>query len=129
MLRIQLKSKIHLACVTDANLDYEGSITIPEDLLQAVDLWPGEKVLVVCRDNGERLETYAQPAPKGSGAVIINGPAARKIQPGDRITIMAFGHAAERVEAKKVLCNVRNEIVERSTGIDLVVRPEPIPLS
>lgn len=123
MLRTQLKSKIHLACVTDANLHYEGSITIPEDLLREVDLWAGEKVLVVCRENGERLETYVQPGPAHSGAFIINGPAARRIGQGDRITIMAFGQAEQRIEAKKVVLNQHNEVVTSERGVKKVSLP------
>jgi len=123
MLRTQLKSKIHLARVTDANLQYEGSITVPEDLMREVDLWAGEKVLVVCRDNGERLETYAQPGPAGSGAVIINGPAARRIGTGDRITVMAFGQSEKPVEAKKVICNECNEVVRSERGVKKVSLP------
>ncbi len=128
MLRTQLKSKIHLACVTDANLGYEGSITIPEDILQAVDLWPGEKVLLVVRDNGERLETYVQPGAPGSAAFIVNGSAARRVQIGDRITLMAFGLSEKPIVAKKVLCDEHNLVVRRSEGIDLVTRPEVLPL-
>ena len=128
MQRVQLKSKIHLAKVTDANLDYEGSITVPEDLMREVDLWPGEKVLVVSRDSGARLETYVQPGPAGGGAIIINGAAARLVQPNDRITIMAFGLAERPVEARKVLCNEKNQIVRRSRGVELIVTPEALPL-
>lgn len=123
MLRNQLKSKIHLACVTDANLHYEGSITIPEDLMREVDLWAGERVLVVCRDSGERLETYAQPGPGGSGAFIINGPAARRIGRGDRITVMAFGQSEKPIEARKVVCNEHNEVVRSERGVHKVSLP------
>jgi len=124
MLRTQLKSKIHLACVTDANLDYEGSITIPEDLMREVDIWAGEKVLVVCRDTGARLETYAQPGPVGSAAFIINGAAARRIGAGDRITLMAFGQSETPLEAKRILCNEHNDIVKSERGIHKVTLPQ-----
>jgi aspartate 1-decarboxylase len=73
MLRTQLKSKLHLARVTDANIDYEGSISIPEDLMQLADLWPGEQVLVASRDTGARLETYVfpgRPAPLPSSSTV-----------------------------------------------------------
>ena len=123
MLRTQLKSKIHLASVTDANLLYEGSITIPEDLMREVDLWAGERVLVVCRDNGERLETYAQPGPPHSAAIIINGAAARRIGKGDRITIMAFGQSEEPIEAKRVVCNASNEVMRTESGVKRVSLP------
>ena len=123
MQRSQLKSKIHLASVTDSNLNYEGSITIPEDLMQAVDLWPGEQVMVVCRDNGARLWTYAQPGPAASGAVVINGPAARRIGKDDRITIMAFGLSEKRIEAQKLVCNEHNEVVRTEQGVPKVSVP------
>ncbi len=123
MLRTQLKSKIHLACVTDANLHYEGSITIPQDLMREIDLWAGEKVLVVCRESGARLETYAQPGPPHSGAFIINGPAARRIGVGDRITIMAFGQSADPIEAQKIVCNQQNEVVRSERGVKQVSLP------
>ena len=99
MLRTQLKSKLHLARITDANVDYEGSISIPEDLMQLVDLWPGEKVLVASRETGARLETYVFPAPAGSGSIVMNGGAARLIHRGDRVTIMAFGRELEQPAA------------------------------
>ena len=124
MLRTQLKSKIHLACVSDANLNYEGSVTIPEDVMRAVDIWAGEKVLIVCRDNGARLETYAQPGPAGSAAFVINGAAARLIGKGDRITLMAFCQAEEKIEAKKVLCNEHNDVVKTERGVKKVAFPQ-----
>ena len=128
MLRTLLKSKIHLARVTDANLYYEGSITIPRDLMAAVDLWPGERVLVVVRDNGERLETYVQPGPEGSGAIVINGSAARKVQIGDRVTIMAFCQSEKPVAAKKVLCDEANAIQHAAEGVENpVVLPAGFP--
>jgi len=71
MLRTQLKSKIHKATVTDANLAYIGSITIDEDLMERVDLWPGEKVLVVDNSNGARLETYVITGERGSGVICM----------------------------------------------------------
>lgn len=111
MLRQLLKSKIHRAKVSDGNIDYEGSITIPRDLMDAVDLWAGEKVLVVSIDSGARLETYVQEGVRGSGQVIINGGAARKIIKGDTVTIIAFGLSDQPITAKKVLCNDKNEIV------------------
>jgi aspartate 1-decarboxylase len=129
MLRTQLKSKIHLARVTDANVDYEGSISIPEDLMQLVDLWPGEKVLVASRDTGARLETYAFPAPAGSAAIVINGAAARLIHRGDRVTILAFGQSEKPIRAKRVLLNERNEVVRSEHGVGKAsIPPEPLTL-
>ena len=126
MLRTQLKSKIHLARVTDANLNYEGSITLPEDFMLEVDIWPGEQVLVVCKETGARLTTYAQPGPMGSGAFIINGPAARRIGTGDVITIMAFGQAEKPIEARKVVCNEQNEVIHSERGVARVTLPKEV---
>lgn len=114
MLRSVLKSKIHRATITDANIDYEGSITIPTDLIEAVDLWIGEKVLVTSASNGARLETYVIPGAAGSGEIVINGPAAHLISTGHRVTIMAFGLSNEPVTPKRVLLNERNEIVNNT---------------
>lgn len=85
-----LKSKIHRARVTEANLNYIGSITIDEDLIDAAGLYQNEKVLVVNTNNGERLETYVIKGERGSGKIGINGAAAHKFSPGDLIIIMAF---------------------------------------
>jgi len=85
-----LKSKIHKVTVTDANLNYVGSITIDEALIDAANLIVNEKVQVVNLNNGERLETYVIKGKRGSGEICLNGPAARKAALGDIITIMAF---------------------------------------
>ncbi|MDY5814006.1 MAG: aspartate 1-decarboxylase [Bacteroides sp.] len=85
-----LKSKIHCARVTEANLHYMGSITIDEDLMEAANLLPGEKVCVVNNNNGERLETYVIKGERGSGCICLNGAAARKVQPGDIVIIMSY---------------------------------------
>ncbi|MFZ4767628.1 MAG: aspartate 1-decarboxylase [Roseimicrobium sp.] len=111
MLRIQLKSKLHRAVVTDAHVAYEGSITIPVDLMRAADLWPGEKVLVASITNGARLETYVIEGPEGSGAIVVNGGAAHLIQAGHLVTIMAWAIAAEPVRAKWLLLGERNEVL------------------
>lgn len=111
MLRQLLKSKIHRAMCTDGVVDYEGSIEIPLDLMEAVDLIPGEKVLVTSASKGGRLETYAQPGLPGTGKIILNGGSAHVISKGERITIMAFALSAEPVEVKKVVCNEQNEII------------------
>jgi aspartate 1-decarboxylase len=129
MLRTQLKSKIHMARVTDANVEYEGSISIPEDLMQTVDLWPGEMVLVSSRDTGARLETYVFPAPAGSASIVINGPAARLVHRGDRVTIMAFGQSERPIKAKRVLLNEHNEVMRFEQGVGMAtVPPEPLTL-
>lgn len=85
-----LKSKIHRATVTDANLNYEGSITIDEDLVDAVGMVIHEKVAIVNNNNGERFETYVIRGERGSGTICLNGAAARKVQKGDIIIIMSY---------------------------------------
>ncbi|MBL9179664.1 MAG: aspartate 1-decarboxylase [Verrucomicrobiaceae bacterium] len=114
MLRTLLKSKLHRAAVTDANIEYEGSISIPTDLMEKVDLWNGEKVLVTSITNGARLETYVIPAPRGSGQIVINGAAAHLINTGHRVTIMAWGESENPVIPKRLLLNERNEIVNET---------------
>jgi aspartate 1-decarboxylase len=129
MLRTQLKSKIHLARITDANVAYEGSISIPEDLMQLVDLWPGELVLVSSPDTGARLQTYVFPAPAGSAGIVMNGAAARLIQRGDRVTIMAFAQSEKPIKAKRALLNERNEVVRLEQGVGkATIPPEPLTL-
>lgn len=85
-----LKSKIHRATVTDANLNYEGSITIDEELIEAANMLVHEKVAVVNNNNGERFETYVIRGERGSGTICLNGAAARKVQKGDVIIIMSY---------------------------------------
>ena len=85
-----LKSKIHQATVTEANLHYVGSITIDEDLMDAAGLLGGEKVAIVNNMNGERFETYVIRGKRGSGNICLNGGAARKVQPGDEVIIMSY---------------------------------------
>ena len=85
-----LKSKIHRVTVTEARLDYIGSITIDEDLMDAAGILPGERVFIVNNNNGERLDTYTIPGERGSGVICLNGAAARKVQPGDIVIIMAY---------------------------------------
>lgn len=114
MLRTLLKSKLHRAAVTDANIEYEGSISIPTDLMEKVDLWNGEKVLVTSITSGARLETYVIPAPRGSGQIVINGAAAHLINTGHRVTIMAWGESENPVIPKRLLLNERNEIVNET---------------
>ena len=85
-----VKSKIHRVTVTEANLNYIGSVTIDEDLLDAANLIPNEKVAIVNNNNGERFETYIIKGERGSGVVCLNGAAARKAQPGDVVIIMSY---------------------------------------
>ena len=85
-----LKSKIHCARVTEANLNYMGSITIDEDLMDAANMIAGEKVAIVDNNNGERFETYIIKGERGSGCICLNGAAARKVQVGDIVIIMSY---------------------------------------
>lgn len=111
MFRQQLKSKLHRAVVTDANIDYEGSISIPVDLMRAVDIWVGERVLVTSITNGARLETYVIEGPEGSGEIVVNGAAAHLIGKGHLITIMAWALDEKQVQPKRVLLDKNNGIV------------------
>ena len=109
-MRQILRSKIHRAVVTEADLEYVGSITIDEDLMDAVGLWPFEKVLVVSLTNGERLETYVIRGERGSGQICINGAAAHLIQKGHVVIIMGFEMSAEPVQPKVALLKTGNRI-------------------
>lgn len=111
MLRSQLKSKIHRATITDANIDYEGSITIPTDLMKAANLWEGERVLVTSITGGQRLETYVIPGKAGSGQIVINGAAAHLIGAGHLVTIMAWTWEKKPVKPKRLLLGAGNRVV------------------
>ncbi len=115
MLLTMFKSKIHRATVTEANLNYVGSITIDEDLLDAAGILPGEKVQIVNNNNGERLETYTISGERGSGVICLNGAAARRVQPGDTVIIIAYC-MIDALEAKNfkpsiVILGANNAIV------------------
>ncbi len=91
MMNIEvLKSKIHRVTVTQACLNYIGSITIDQDLMDAANIIAGERVYIVDNNNGERLDTYVIPGERGSGIICLNGAAARKVQPGDIVIIMSY---------------------------------------
>ncbi|HUF62630.1 MAG TPA: aspartate 1-decarboxylase [Verrucomicrobiales bacterium] len=111
MQRFLLKSKIHRARITDANVDYEGSISIPLDLMEATGLWEGEKVLVASITSGNRLETYVQTGSAGTGQIVINGGAAHRIGSGERVTIMAFTLSEGPVTSRRIVCDEINRIV------------------
>ncbi|MDE7397364.1 MAG: aspartate 1-decarboxylase [Muribaculum sp.] len=85
-----LKSKIHRVTVTESQIDYIGSITIDQDLMDAANILPGERVYIVDNNNGERFDTYAIAGPRGSGVICLNGAAARRVLPGDIVIIMAY---------------------------------------
>jgi aspartate 1-decarboxylase len=106
-----LRSKIHKATVTEADLRYIGSITIDEELMEMVGLLPGERVLVVSNTSGARLETYTIPGPRGSGAMCMNGAAAHLIKKGDEIIIMGFELTERPVESKQIVLGPNNEFV------------------
>ena len=100
MLRCMLRAKIHKATVTDANINYEGSLTVDEDLLDAVGMIPYEQVRVSNMNNGERFETYVIPGERGSGTICLNGPAARKGLKGDIIVIFSYSFYTEEEAGK-----------------------------
>lgn len=117
--RTLMKSKIHRATVTGADLHYVGSITIDVDLMAAADLLPNEKVQVVDIDNGARLETYVIPGEPGSGDICLNGAAARLVQPGDLVIVVSYADledAEARVfEPTVVMVDADNRITELTT--------------
>ena len=112
-MRWVMRSKIHNATVTEANLAYVGSITIDSDLLEAVGLWPGEKVLVVSNTTGARLETYTIAGEAGSGDICVNGAAAHQIGEGEEVIIMGFELTAEPIVPSVILVDKRNRLVRR----------------
>lgn len=112
MLRTVCKSKIRDLTVTEARLEYEGSITIDQDLLEAVDIWPNEQVHVLNMENGNRLETYAIPGPRGSGVCCLNGPAALKGRPGQRIVVLAYAQSEKPVPFRLVVVDAKNRPLE-----------------
>lgn len=105
MLRTMMKSKIHRATVTQADLHYVGSVTIDEDLLEASDILPGELVHIVDIDNGARLETYTIAGERGSGVIGINGAAARLVHPGDLVILIAYAQVTD-AEARSLVPRV-----------------------
>ena len=122
MLRTLLTAKIHRARVTGADVHYIGSISIDQDLLDASGILPHEKVQVVDIDNGSRLETYAIPAPAGSGTIQLNGAAARLVAANDLVIIMAYGQfedeEARRWQPTVVMVDHDNRITEVRQGVE-----------
>jgi aspartate 1-decarboxylase len=118
--RRMLKSKIHRAVVTDANLHYVGSISVDPDLLEAADILEHEQVAVVDIDNGVRLETYASAGRPGSGDVCLNGAAARLVSPGDRVIVLSYADydpaELERYEPRVVHVDAANRRVDAVTA-------------
>ena len=120
MFRTMLKSKIHRATVTQADLHYVGSVTVDEDLMEAADLLPGEQVAIVDITNGARLETYVIPGQRGTGVIGINGAAARLVAPGDLVILISYAvmdDAESRTyQPKVVFVDAANQVV--GTGGD-----------
>ena len=114
-MRMVLRSKIHNATVTEANLAYIGSITIDADLIERVDLWPGERVLVVSNTSGARLETYVIKGERGSGNICMNGAAAHLIKEGEEIIIMGFELADQPITPKVILVDKKNRFLQDLT--------------
>jgi len=116
MFRTMMNGKIHRARVTEANLNYVGSITIDTDILDAVGMMANEKVQIVNNNNGARFETYIIPGRRGSGVVCLNGAAARLVQEGDVVIIISYALVAEEKldfhQPKVAIMNEHNEIVE-----------------
>jgi aspartate 1-decarboxylase len=115
MRRVMMKSKIHRATATEANLDYVGSLTVDRDLMDAADLLPHEKVQIVDIDNGSRLETYVIEGERGSGVIGINGAAAHLVHPGDTVIVISYAEM-EDAEAREhsptvVFVDERNRVV------------------
>jgi len=110
-MRWLLRSKIHRATVTEANLDYIGSVTIDEDLIEMVGLMIGEKVLVVDNTNGARVETYVIRGERGSGTICMNGAAAHLIKPGDQVIIMGFELSDTPITPRSILVDEKNRFV------------------
>ena len=116
MMRIMMKSKIHRATVTQADLDYVGSVTLDAGLMEAADLLEGEQVAIVDITNGARIETYVIPGERGSGVIGINGAAAHLVHPGDLVIIISYAvlsdAEARALEPRIVHVDARNRIVK-----------------
>ena len=113
MLYTIMHGKIHRATVTEANLEYMGSVTIDSELMEMAGILPGERVQIVDNNNGARLETYTIAGEPGSGVICLNGAAARLVQPGDKVIIMAYAQMTEeearRCEPKVVMVDEANK--------------------
>jgi len=116
VMRIMMKSKIHRATVTQADLHYVGSVTLDAALMEAADLFEGEQVAIVDITNGARIETYVIPGPRGSGVIGINGAAAHLVHPGDLVIIMSYAvlddAEARAMQPRVVHVDERNRVVK-----------------
>lgn len=117
MLRTYLKSKIHRATVTEANLDYEGSVTVDGALLEAAEIDPYERVQIVNLHNGSRVETYVMPGKRHSGLICMNGAAARWAEPGDEVILISYllAEAGTRYRPRIVFVDRKNHITKITT--------------
>ncbi len=131
MRRRMMKSKIHRATVTDADLHYVGSVTVDRDLMDAADLREHEQVAVVDIDNGARLETYVIEGPRGGGDLCLNGAAARLVSPGDRVILISYADYEEAelatYEPRVVHVDTANAIVDEATAAALAALHTPAP--
>lgn len=120
-MRTMMGGKIHRATVTEANVDYEGSITIDKDLMEAADMLPYEQVHVLDVDNSARLETYIIEGERGSGVICINGAAARLIHEGDKVIIIAYQTVSEadapHVQPRAVFVDEKNRIAHKEKEV------------
>ena len=124
-MRSVMRSKIHKAWVTEAEVDYIGSITIDKELMDLVGLWPNEKVLITSFTSGNRLETYVIEGEPGSGVICMNGPAAHLIKKGEEVVIMGFESTDEIIVPKVILVDENNRLV-RFLGEDERGVAEPV---
>jgi aspartate 1-decarboxylase len=131
MQRRMMKSKVHRATVTDANLHYVGSVTIDRDLMEAADLLEHEQVAIVDIDNGARLETYVIAGERGSGDLCLNGAAARLVAPGDRVIVISYADYDEvelaAYEPRVVHVDTANRIVDEATAAAIAATDGPPP--
>ena len=110
-MRSVMRSKIHKAWITDAQVSYIGSVTIDRELMDLVGLWPNEKVLITSFTSGNRLETYVIEGEPGSGVICMNGPAAHLIKTGEEVVIMGFEQTVEPITPKVILVDENNKLV------------------
>ncbi|RDY68409.1 MULTISPECIES: aspartate 1-decarboxylase [Halobacillus] len=122
MLRTMMKAKIHRARVTEANLNYVGSVTIDQDLLDQVGILPHEKVQIVNNNNGERLETYVIAGERGSGVICLNGAAARRVQPDDIIIIVSYAMLNEE-ELEEFRPKIA--LMDENNKVEKIIEEEP----
>lgn len=122
MFRTMMKAKIHRARVTEANLNYVGSVTIDKDIIDKVGILPHEKVQIVNNNNGARLETYVIPGERGSGVVCLNGAAARLVQPGDTVIIVTYATLSDE---ELISFKPKVALMGEDNKVEQVIEQEP----